>query len=228
MLCQHNILRHSFLDAFCRHKELLSVDPASQRGPLPPALARGLPDVKQHIDTYAMLVELRYMDDSVISPPLRITAVSDNYPCLTSALERGQKITIPFEGDFNPAHFSFAVTIVRRRDGKCECKRIFQFPSPSESFCDFGDFTASLVVFDGHQSTSLGDAIKVLMFDCPLPELRSSAGLSGLQVFLGIANCTDAYEAESVEMYSYGDDGELVENGIGETLRRIEYAGMWF
>ena len=97
MLCQHNILRHSFLDAFCRHKELLSVDPASQRGPLPPALARGLPDVKQHIDTYAMLVELRYMDDSVISPPLRITAVSDNYPCLTSALERGQKIKIPLK-----------------------------------------------------------------------------------------------------------------------------------
>ena len=220
---------NSFLHVFRSHKALLSVDPATQRGPLPPALARGLPDVKQqHIDTYAMLVELRYMDDSVISPPLRITAVSDNYPCLTSALERGQKITIPFEGDFNPAHFSFAVTIVRRRDGKCECKRIFQFPSPSESFCDFGDFTASLVVFDGHQSTSLGDAIKVLMFDCPLPELRSSAGLSGLQVFLGIANCTDAYEAESVEMYSYGDDGELVENGIGETLRRIEYAGMWF
>ena len=82
--------------------------------------------------------------------------------------------------------------------------------SPSESFCDFSD--------------------KALLFDCPIPELRSSAGPSGLQVHLGIADGTRhlAYDAESVEMYSYGDDGELLENGIGETLRRIEYAGMWF
>ena len=178
MLCQHNILRHSFLDAFCRHKELLSVDPASQRGPLPPALARGLPDVKQHIDTYAMLVELRYMDDSVISPPLRITAVSDNYPCLTSALERGQKITIPFEGDFNPAHFSFAVTIVRRRDGKCECKRIFQCPSPSESFFDFGD-NALLFCCPTASDLEHPDILETMhFFRCPC----------GLQVLLGIAS----------------------------------------
>ena len=188
------------------------------------------------VQHYSMLVELCYSDAIVdtldtapilISPPLSIVPRLYLWgQSLASALETEQKIGIPFEGAFNPDHLFFAVTIVRNRDGKC--KRIFQFPSPSESFCDFGDFTASLVVFDGHQSTSLGDAIKVLMFDCPLPELRSSAGLSGLQVFLGIANCTDAYEAESVEMYSYGDDGELVENGIGETLRRIEYAGMWF
>ena len=218
MLCQHNILRHSLLDAFCRHKELLSVDPATQRGPLPPALARGLPDVKQHIDTYAMLVELRYMDDSVISPPLRITAVTDDYPCLTSALERGQKIRIPFEGDFNPAHFSFAVTIVRRRDGKCECKRIFQFPSPSESFFDFGD--------------------KTLLFCCPSASDLEHAAVDpmwaacwcpcGLQVHLGIAPGTDAYEAECVEIYSYSDNGERLEDVIGETLKRIEYIGRWF
>ena len=186
MLCQHNILRHSFLDAFCRHKELLSVDPASQRGPLPPALARGLPDVKQHIDTYAMLVELRYMDDSVISPPLRITAVIDNYPCLTSALERGQKIRIPFEGDFNSVHFSFAVTIVRRRDGKCECKRIFQFPSPSEVFFDFGD-NALLFCCPTASDLEHPDILETMhFFRCPC----------GLQVLLGIAPGTNAYEAE--------------------------------
>ena len=224
MLCQHNILRHSFLDAFCRHKELLSVDPASQRGPLPPALARGLPDVKQHIDTYAMLVELRYMDDSVISPPLRITAVIDNYPCLTSALERGQKIKIPFKRDFNPAHFFFAVTIVRRRDGKCECKRIFQFPSPSESFFDFGDNTllfccptASDLEHPAGSMYHLVDPFFRCFFRCPC----------GLQVLLGTATGTNAYEAERVEIYSYSDNGEQPEDVIGETLQRIEYIGRW-
>ena len=217
MLCQHNILRHSFLDVFCRHKEILSVDPASQRGPLPPALARGLPDVKQHIDTYAMLVELRYMDDGVISPPLRITAVIDNYPCLTSALERGQKIRIPFEGDFNPAHFSFAVTIVRRRDGKCECKRIFQFPSPSELFFDFGD-NALLFCCPTASDLEHPDILETMhFFRCPC----------GLQVLLGIAPGTNAYEAERVEIYSFTDDGEIPEDVIGDTLKRIEYIGRW-
>ena len=35
MLCQHNILGHSFLNAFRNHKVLLTVDPAAQRGLLP-------------------------------------------------------------------------------------------------------------------------------------------------------------------------------------------------
>lgn len=173
---------------------------------------------------YSMVVELCYSDAIVntldtepilISPLLSIAPRL--YPwgqVLASALETEQKIGIPFEGAFKSDHLFFAVTIVRNRDGKC--KRIFQFPSPSESQCDFSD--------------------KVLLFDCPLPNWRSSAGHNwleqpcGLQIALGMADGTRhlAYDAESVEMYSYGDDGELWENGIWETLLRIEYAGIWF
>ena len=50
----------------------------------------------------------------------------------------------------------------------------------------------------------------------------------GLQVLLGIAPGTDAYEAERVEIYSYSDNGEQPEDGIGETLLRIEHIGRWF
>jgi len=70
--------------------------------------------------------------------------------------------------------------------------------------------------------------LKVLLFDCLLPNLRSSAGHNwleqpcGLQIALDIAHGTRhlAYDAESVEMYSYGDDGELLENETWETWRR--------
>ena len=167
------------------------------------------------------LVEQEY---SMISPPLslesRLSAVLNGYPCLTSTLEPGQKIRFPLEPIFNPDHLSFAVTIVRKRDAKC--KRIFQFPSHSEEFFDFSD--------------------KALLFDCPSASELAHRALdpcmekidyftrcpSGLQVQLGIAPRTDVYQAECVEIYSYGDDGELLEGGIQNTLLRIEYAGIWF
>ena len=50
----------------------------------------------------------------------------------------------------------------------------------------------------------------------------------GLDVQLGIRPGTDAYQAECVEIYSYGDDGELLEDGIRESLLRIEHGGKWF
>ena len=230
MLWQHNILGHSFLHAFRRHKALLSADPATQRGPLPTAIALWLPASKHQ---YRMLAELRYCDANVdasdtaplvTSPPLSIASQLwsvMSYECLTAALEPGQKIKIPLEGNFNPNHLSFAVTIVRKRDAKC--KRIFQFPSPSESFFDFGD--------------------QALLFDCPSASELAHRAVDpqweqkihyftrcpcGLQVQLGIAHGTDAYQAECVDLYSYGDDGELLEDGIRETLLRIEHVGIWF
>ena len=224
MLCQHNILHHAFLHAFRRHRALLSVDPATQRGRLPPALRFAMPDAKQHIDVYAMLVELRYMDVSVISPPLSIkcqpSAVIDDYPCLTSALEPGQKIKFRLDRDGVFAdHLSFAVTIVRKTDAKC--KRIFEFPSPSEEFYDAVD--------------------KAILFDCPsAPELEHrdpgcrylTRCESGLQVHLGIARDTQypytQAEAECVEIYSYSDDGDRLADGIQETLMRLQYVGIWF
>ena len=48
-LCKHNILGHSFLDAFRRHKALLSMDPAIHRGPLPDALS-----VLMHLGGYGV------------------------------------------------------------------------------------------------------------------------------------------------------------------------------
>ena len=61
VLCQHNILGHvmpnSFLHVFRRHKALLSVDPATQRGLLPSALTLWMPNAEQE---YSMLVELSY------------------------------------------------------------------------------------------------------------------------------------------------------------------------
>ena len=276
MLCRHNILRHSFLDAFRSHQELLSVDPVNQRGWFPTPVATWLMqqwsmlaelDVHQQysmpaVQHYSMLVELRYCDPNVdapntapllISPPLSITTTrhrttaapllmhSKHSPLppshapprlrqskhsppsgdvLTSALEPEQKIRIPLPENFNPHHLMFAVTIVRKRDAKC--KRIFQFPSHSEEFFDFSD--------------------EALLFDCPsASELAHRAldpcmekidyftrCLSGLQVQLGMALRTDVYQAECVEIYSYGDDGELLEEGIQQTLLRIEHAGIWF
>ena len=255
VLCQHNILRHSFLDAFRSHRELLSVDPVNQRGSFPTPVAIWLMqqwsilaelDVHQQysmpaVQHYLMLVELRYFDPNVnspdtapllISPPLSITSTRHRTTTapllisppsgdvLTSALEPEQKIRIPLQGNFNPHHLLFAVTIVRKRDGKC--KRIFQFPSHSEEFFDFSD--------------------KALLFDCPSASELAHRALdpcmekidyftrcpSGLQVQLGIAPRTDVYQAECVEIYSYGDDGELPEGGIQNTLLRIEYAGIWF
>ena len=193
---------------------------------------------------YSMLVELRYFDPNVnapdtapllISPPLSISttrhrtttapllglSVTTSRDVLTSALEPEQKIRIPLPRNFNPHHLLFAVTIVRKRDAKC--KRIFQFPSHSEEFFDFSD--------------------TALLFDCPsASELAHRAVdpcmekidyftrcASGLQVQLGIAPRTDVYQAECVEIYSYGDDGEpLEEGGIQTTLLRIEHAGIWF
>ena len=258
VLCQHNILRHSFLDAFRSHQELLSVDPVNQRGSFPTPVAIWLMqqwsilaelDVHQQYSMpaaqhYSMLVELRYFDPNVnapdtapllISPPLSISttrhrtttapllglSVTTSGDVLTSALEPEQKIRIPLPRNFNPHHLLFAVTIVRKRDAKC--KRIFQFPSHSEEFFDFSD--------------------TALLFDCPsASELAHRAVdpcmekidyftrcASGLQVQLGIAPRTDVYQAECVEIYSYGDDGEpLEEGGIQTTLLRIEHAGIWF
>ena len=249
MLCQHNILGHimpnSFFHVFRRHKVLLSVDPATQRGPLPTALTLWMPNAEQE---YAMLVELRYsaspplslesrqkirlveQEYSMISPPLslesRLSAVLNGYPCLASTLEPGQKIRFPLEPIFNPDHLSFAVTIVRKRDAKC--KRIFQFPSPSEEF--FGIVYADS--FDQQQSTA------AVLFDCPdASELarRRISYLSrcecGLQVHLGIVRGTDAHAAECVEIYSYSDTGEghtRFDEGIRDTLLRIEHVGIWF
>ena len=231
MLCQHNILGHimpnSFLHVFRRHKAVLSVDPATQRGPLPTALTLWMPKVEQE---YSMLVELSYSDITVTSPPLSLesllSAVLDGYPCLTSTLEPGQKIRFPLEPIFNPDHLSFAVTIVRKRDAKC--KRIFQFPSPSEEF--FGIVYADSI--DQQQSTA------AVLFDCPdASELarRRISYLSrcecGLQVHLGIVRGTDAHAAECVEIYSYSDTAERharFDEGIRDTLLRIEHVGIWF
>ena len=227
MLCQHNILGHSFLNAFRNHKVLLTVDPAAQRGPLPTSIALWLPDVNQQ---YLMLVELRYSDPNVdaseasplvTSPPLtieaRCSALNDGYPCLTAALKHHQKIRMPLQENFDSDHLSFAVTIVRKRDAKC--KRIFQFPSPSE--------------------VCFGIVDKAILFDCPsaleiMHRDPKSSYLgydelgTGLQVHLGIARGTDAHEAECVEIYSYSDTGQLLKEGIRETLLRIEYVGIWF
>ena len=225
MLCQHNILGHSFLNAFRNHKVLLTVDPAAQRGLLPTSIALWLPDVNQQ---YLMLVELNYSDPNVdaseasplvTSPPLSIesgcSALNGGYPCLTAALKHHQKIRMPLQENFDSNHLSFAVTIVRKRDAKC--KRIFQFPSPSE-VC-FG-------IFD-----------KAILFDCPsaleiMHRDPKSSYLtrceSGLQVHLGIVRGTDALEAECVEIYSFSDTGQLLKEGIRETLLRIEYIGIWF
>ena len=235
MLCKHYILRHSFLNAFRRHKALLSVDPAIHRGPLPDALAVFMPDVKQ--EEFLVIVELRYdalvlfMPEAapcVTSPPLSIASrpsqIHIGVECLTSTLEPGQKIRLPFEGSFNPDYLSFAVTIVRKRDAKC--KRIFQFPSPLESFCRF----------------AMRSRTGALLFDCPTasevahlavdPHMAGVHYLTrsacGLQVHLGIASSTDAYEAECVEIYSFGDDGELLADGIRETLLWIQHIGIWF
>lgn len=257
VLCQHNILRHSFLDAFRSHQELLSVDPVNQRGSFPTPVAIWLMqqwsilaelDVQQQYSMpaaqhYSMLVELRYFDPNVnapdtasllISPPLSITttrhrtttapllglSVTTSRDVLTSALEPEQKIRIPLPRNFNPHHLLFAVTIVRKRDAKC--KRIFQFPSHSEEFFDFSD--------------------TALLFDCPSASELAHRALdpcmekidyftrcaSGLQVQLGIAPRSDVYQAECVEIYSYGDNGEPLEGGIENTLLRIEHAGIWF
>jgi hypothetical protein len=255
VLCQHNILRHSFLDAFRSHQELLSVDPVNQRGSFPNPVAIWLMqqwsilaelDVQQQYSMpaaqhYSMLVELRYFDPNVnapdtasllISPPLSITTTRHRTTTapllispasgdvLTSALEPEQKIRIPLPRNFNPHHLLFAVTIVRKRDAKC--KRIFQFPSHSEEFFDFSD--------------------TALLFDCPSASELAHRALdpcmekidyftrcaSGLQVQLGIAPRSDVYQAECVEIYSYGDNGEPLEGGIENTLLRIEHAGIWF
>ena len=257
VLCQHNILDHSFLHAFRNHRTLLSLDPATQRGSLPTVLSKWLPDVEQE---YWMLVELRYCDPNdiasntaplVISPPLSIARRRSLQPvdCLTSSLEPGQKIRIPLEGNFNPEYFSFAVTIVRKRDAKC--KRIFQFPSPSESFFDFGD---NALLFDCGRASDIAlreralylqaflSRFPVLGIDpAPGSHLGWVPGIDpalilqnrirvppGLDVQLGIRPGTDAYQAECVEIYSYGDDGELLEDGIRESLLRIEHGGKWF
>ena len=251
MLCQHNILGHimpnSFLHVFRRHKALLSVDPATQRGPLPTALTLWMPNAEQE---YAMLVELRYsaspplslesrqkirlveQEYSMISPPLslesRLSAVLNGYPCLTSTLEPGQKIRFPLEPIFNPDHLSFAVTIVRKRDAKC--KRIFQFPSPSEEF--FGIMYADIV----HEQDF--NNIAAVLFDCPDASELARRRIShltrnkcGLQVHLGIVRGTDAHVAECVEIYSYSDAGEghaRSDEVIRDTLLRIEHVGIWF
>ena len=233
MLCKQNFLVHKFLDAFRSHKALLDVDPASQRGSLPFAVALRMPN--GDVDQFAMLVELCYCDPPtaveacetaphVISPPLKISAarlstgrgalpVTSDYPCLTSALEPGQKIRIPL--DFDPDHLSFAVTIVRKRDGKC--KRIFQFPSRSEEFFNVED---NAILFDCPSAREIAHRDPTIHY-----LTRCEAGL---QIHLGIARDTDAYQAECVDVYSYSDAGELLEDGIRETLLRIEHVGIWF
>ena len=161
--------------------------------------------------------------------------------CLTSSLEPGQKIRIPLEGNFNPDHFSFAVTIVRKRDAKC--KRIFQFPSPSEVCFGIVD---KAILFDCPSASDIAlrdSALQALLSGLPVPgidlalqvQLAKSEILqnrirvpSGLQVLLGVVPGTDAYQAECVEIYSYGDDGELLEDAMRETLLRIEHVGRWF
>ena len=118
VLCQHNILGHSFLNAFRNHKVLLTVDPAAQRGLLPTSIALWLPDVNQQ---YLMIVELRYSDPNVnasdasplvTSPPLSIesgcSALNGGYPCLTAALKHHQKIRMPLQEKFDSNHLSFA------------------------------------------------------------------------------------------------------------------------
>ena len=251
MLCQHNILGHSFLNAFRNHKVLLTVDPAAQRGLLPTSIALWLPDVNQQ---YLMLVELRYSDPNVdasetsplvTSPPLSIesgcSALNGGYPCLTAALKHHQKIRMPLQENFDSNHLSFAVTIVRKRDAKC--KRIFQFPSPSE-VC-FGIFDKA-ILFDCPSASDIAlrdSALQALLSGLPVPgidlalqvQLAKSEILqnrirvpSGLQVLLGVVPGTDAYQAECVEIYSYGDDGELLEDAMRETLLRIEHVGRWF
>ena len=237
MLCQHNILGHSLLDAFRRHKALLSVDPAIHRGLLPDALTVFMPDVQQQ--ELLMIVELRYdalvlfMPDAApcaTSAPLSIASqLSQIYigvECLTSTLEPGQKIRFPLEPIFNPDHLSFAVTIVRKRDAKC--KRIFQFPSPSEEL--FGIVYADSI--DQQGSTA------AVLFDCPDASELARRRISyltrcecGLQVHLGIVRGTDAHAAECVEIYSYSDTGEghaRFDEGIRDTLLRIEHVGIWF
>ena len=232
MLCQHNILGHSFLNAFRNHKVLLTVDPAAQRGLLPTSIALWLPDVNQQ---YLMIVELRYSDPNVnasdasplvTSPPLSIesgcSALNGGYPCLTAALKHHQKIRMPLQEKFDSNHLSFAVTIVRKRDAKC--KRIFQFPSPSEVCFGIVD---KAILFD------CPSAVEIMHRDpnwCAPKEITALGGRceSGLQVHLGIARGTDAHEAECVEIYSFSDTGQLLENGIRETLLRIEYIGIWF
>ena len=175
------------------------------------------------------LVEQEY---SMISPPLslesRLSAVLNGYPCLTSTLEPGQKIRFPLEPIFNPDHLFFAVTIVRKRDAKC--KRIFQYPSPSESLPRCAERSHS------------GTTYYALLFDCPTAsELAHRAAdpymarvhylsrpACGLHVHLGIALGSDGYEAECVEIYSYSDDGEAWEEGIRQTLLRLQHVGIWF
>ena len=238
MLCQHNILGHSFLNAFRNHKVLLTVDPAAQRGLLPTSIALWLPDVNQQ---YLMLVELRYSDPNVnaseasplvTSPPLSIesgcSALNGGYPCLTAALKHHQKIRMPLQENFDSNHLSFAVTIVRKRDAKC--KRIFQFPSPSEEF--FGIMYADIV----HEQDF--NNIAAVLFDCPDASELARRRIShltrnkcGLQVHLGIVRGTDAHAAECVEIYSYSDTAERharFDEGIRDTLLRIEHVGIWF
>ena len=137
----HALRRHkAFLHAFRRHKALLSVDPVTNRGPLPLALASWVPDSVQQ---YWMLVEFCYSGPEVNAPdaarfvtlpPLDITSGttnSESRPCLASTFERAQTLA-------SDDYLSIAVTIVRKRDAKC--KRIFQYPSPSDSlFCVFSD-----------------------------------------------------------------------------------------
>ena len=238
MLCQHNILGHSFLNAFRNHKVLLTMDPAAQRGLLPTSIALWLPDVNQQ---YLMIVELRYSDPNVdaseasplvTSPPLSIesgcSALNGGYPCLTAALKHHQKIRMPLQENFDSNHLSFAVTIVRKRDAKC--KRIFQFPSPSEEF--FGIMYADIV----HEQDF--NNIAAVLFDCPDASELARRRIShltrnkcGLQVHLGIVRGTDAHAAECVEIYSYSDTAERharFDEGIRDTLLRIEHVGIWF
>ena len=101
----------------------------------------------------------------------------------------------------------------------------------------------------GSDNTGTGDAcdcendqdfnnIAAVLFDCPdASELarRRISYLSrcecGLQVHLGIVRGTDAHAAECIEIYSYSDTGEghaRFDEGIRETLLRIEHVGIWF
>ena len=80
--------------------------------------------------------------------------------------------------------------------------------------------------------------IAAVLFDClDASELarrrisRLTRNKCGLQVHLGIVRGTDAHAAECVEIYSYSDTGEghaRFDEGIRETLLRIEHVGIWF
>ena len=111
-------------------------------------------------------------------------------------------------------HLSFAVTIVHKRDGKC--KRIFQYPSRQEEYFNVED---NAILFD------CLSAHEIAHREVTRQSHRCEAGL---QIHLGIARDTDAYQAECVEVYSYSDAGKLLEDGIRETLLRIEHVGIWF